>query len=201
MKKILYSLLKKSSAFVFNILYKIETEGLENIPRDGKAILAANHASFLDSMIMFPTIPRKFHAVTGKWLFKIWWLGWLFKVIDCIPTNGSSVGAIRVLEKEEMILIYPEGRCKITKEEAVGPAHKGVAIFALKTGAPVIPIAIKGTYEAWPQTRPLPHFFKNLKVCAGRPLVFDKCSQKTIPEDLLESTLSKIMAAIHELLK
>lgn len=202
MKKLINFFLKDiACVFVFNLLYRVEVKGLENIPRQGKAILASNHASYLDPMILYHITPRKFHAVADKSLFKLWWLGWVFTKTDCVPTNGSSKGAIATLNKEEMILIFPEGECRCGCDRILNPRiHKGVAVFALKAGAPVIPISIKGSFEAWPITRLFPRFFKKISISIGPALLFDKCHEETIPLPLLEKALEKIMSSIKELL-
>ena len=202
-KKIVRFFLKNIAAkFVFCVLYRVKIEGLENIPSSGRVILAANHASYLDPMVLYHSIPRKFHAVTINWLFNIWWLGWVFKYTDCVSTGGSTKGAVAALENEKMLLIFPEGRCRCDRHDTFTERpHKGVAVFALKTGAPIIPIAIKGTYSAWPTKRILPRLFKKLTLHIGPALHFDKYSQERIPLTLLEESLTRILSAIKNLLK
>jgi len=198
-KRLGYWPIKKLLQFFF-LFYSVEVEGIENIPRKGSAILAANHSSFLDAMIMYRVINRHFHAVAAKWLFKIWFVYPALWAADCVPTNGSAQGALHVLMKGDMILIFPEGKCRISKEESSPICHKGVALFALKTGAPVIPIGVKGTFEAWPQTRCYPHFFKKIKVSIGKPMSFEKyTADDKIPDELMIKTLEPIMCRIYEL--
>jgi 1-acyl-sn-glycerol-3-phosphate acyltransferase len=200
MFKMVYIFLKLAGIFVFNFFYRVRVKGIENMPLKGRVILAANHASFLDPMVIFHICPRRFHAVVGKWLLHIWWLSWVFKVTSCVPTNGSSKGALAALDNEEAVLIFPEGHCEPEgKVLPVHRVHKGVAVFALKTGAPVIPIFIKGTFEAWPVWQFLPRFFKRLEVCFGLPFYFDKIDLEVIPQDTLIQVTNKIMEEIRRL--
>lgn len=202
MKKIIRVFLKLISFFIFTLLYKVEVKGLEKIPLEGRVILASNHASFLDPMVLFYVIPREFYALAGKWLFKIWPLGWILWMTNCLPTNGSSKKAISVLERGEMILIFPEGRCRLSKELIFEPnPHKGVAVLALKTGALVVPVALKGTFEAWPRTKIFPKIFKKITVNIGPPLKFEKYRDEIIPESLLKETLNRIISSIKLLLQ
>jgi len=200
MKNLTFTFLKKCGDFVFKFLYKVNVEGLQNIPKDGRCILAANHASYLDPMVMFHITPRKFYAVTAKWLFKLWFISWALKAADCIPTNGSSEGAVATLERNDMILIFPEGGCVTKKEEPISPhPHKGVVVLALKTGSPVVPIGIKGTFDAWPTKNFFPCFFKKIDVRIGEPMYFERYPDERIPLPVVEENLGKIVAAIKQL--
>lgn len=184
----------------FGIFYKVKIEGAENVILSGKAILASNHESFLDPMVLYKFIPRKSHAVAGKWLFKIWWISWVFKVTECIPTNGSLENAAAALMKDEMLLIFPQGICRRIEGDKVAGVHKGVALLALSTGAPVIPVAINGTFEAWPQAQLFPTFFKTITVCVGKPLEFERHKEEDILSPIVEETLDKIMSSITALI-
>ena len=193
-----YFFLRLAFLFMFKVLYRVRVKGAENVPREGMLILASNHASFLDSMVIFHTSPRRFHAVAAKWLFDIWWIAWALRATSCVPTNGSSKGAISVLNNNEAIFIFPEGRCE-PDGKILPYVHKGVAVFALKTGAPVVPIYVKGTFNAWPIGQFFPKFFRALEVCYGRPVYFEKVEPDVIPQDALESVTAKIMSEVKAL--
>lgn len=193
----LHIFLKTLGMFVFNVLYQLKVTGLTNIPKEGKVILVANHSSFLDPMVVFYAFPGRFYAVAGKRLFDIWWLGCLLRLLPCVPTNGSSRGAVSLLNKGEAILIFPEGKCCNPQSGMSSAAHKGVAVLALKTGSPVIPVYINGTGNAWPPANLLPKFFKKLEVYFGRPLYFEKMDSDILPQDALRAGTAKIMNEIN----
>lgn len=194
----LYGFLKLAAGFVFTKLYKVEVEGLENIPLEGKVILAGNHCSFLDPMVLFYLYPRKFYAVVGKDIYNIRWLKWVFKVTNCIPTNGSSQGAIEALRQEKAVLIFPEGGCSHTGN--IEKPRRGAAVLTLKSGAPVIPIAIKGTFEAWPVTQVSPTIFCKIKVRFGKPIYFEKTDLEIIPDNILDFCTKTLIEGIGSLL-
>lgn len=207
MKKFLRLFLKAADVFVCNALYRVKVVGLENIPKNGKAILAANHGSFLDPVVLFHVIRRKHYSITANFLFKIRWLAWAFKATDCIPAGDSKKSAIDnavpLLKKGEMVLLFPEGKCRCKKRQLLyRNPKKGVSVLALKTGAPVIPIGIMGTFDAWPASNMFPAFFKKLEVRIGLPLQFERYKSKnpTIPTDLLKANLKIIMSSIKDLL-
>ncbi len=192
-----YCFLRLMGSFIFNFLYSVKVKGRENVPLKGRVILAASHASFLDPMVIFHTSPRRSRPVAAKWLTHIWWLGWVFRAAGCVPTNGSSKGALAALNNEEAILIFPEGRCQ--PDGNMLPARKGVAVFALKTGSPVVPICVLGTFASWPVGNFCPKFFKRIVVCFGSPLFFDKVNSEIVPEDMLMQVTNKIMEEIKKL--
>jgi len=198
-KKIQRSIVKMSFGVLLKGFYSVKIEGIENLPLDGRAILVANHASYLDPMMLYYFIKRRVLPLAKRPLFTNRWLGWVFRCTDCIPADGSYRGVLSALKKEEMVLIFPEGTRKVLQEAVPSSSHIGAAFFALKAGALVIPVGIKGTFEAWPRTRRFPRLFMRLKLNIGRPLAFARCDEKKIPRPLLEETLQRIMDAVGEL--
>lgn len=194
---------------LFRFFYRVSYSGLENIPLKGKAILAANHHSFYDApFIYYVTLitgrrkyaeGAKYHAVTHKSLFKVWWIRIFLHAFGSIPTNGSTEAVIQTLQDEKMVLIFPEGGCRCCDKNIFSEkAHTGVAIFALTTGAPVIPLAIKGTLEALPIRKRIIRFFRPLELHAGKPLQFEKIAPEELSEEKIHSTLAAILEAIKK---
>jgi len=198
-KKILYKGLKIFDKLFFGLLYRVEVEGLENMPVGGSAIFASNHASFLDPMLLLNIIPRRCHSIAGSWLFKIIFISWVIRTVDSIPAEGSISLSIAALNRGDAVLIFPEGRCRCSKEKFGERPRKGVAVLALKTGAPIIPIYITGTFEAYPEGKIFPRFFKKLKVRIGKPFKLNKYKDEVIPVPILENALQDIMASIKRL--
>ena len=71
-------------------LFRIKVEGLENLPKERNYIIVANHASWLDPMIMVAVIPHKIYGVAMRLLFKIKWLRAIVRALHAIPTGNSS---------------------------------------------------------------------------------------------------------------
>jgi len=146
MRSALYVLVK----YLFSIVARIESEGMENIPKRGAAILAPNHLGRLDSPLIFLMLDRKDASglVADKYK-KNFLMRILVKVVNGIWINreSSDYQALRqaraMLENGWLLGIAPEGTRSMTG--ALIPAKTGVAFLAAKTGVPVIPIAITGT--------------------------------------------------------
>jgi 1-acyl-sn-glycerol-3-phosphate acyltransferase len=155
-------------------------EGLENVPEKGGAILAGNHQSFLDNVILPLMIPDRKVVFLGKAeYFEKWHMRWFFKGASMIPIRrgGGSASeaaldtAVTALREGKLIGIFPEGTR--SPDGRLYRGKSGVARMALEAGVPVIPVGITGTFEAMPYNRkvPRPH---PVVVRFGAPLSFDR---------------------------
>ncbi|HEY3866713.1 MAG TPA: lysophospholipid acyltransferase family protein [Actinocrinis sp.] len=163
-------------------LCKRDWRGRENVPREGGVIVVANHYSFFDPislghfLVCSGRTPR-FMAKAG--VFKNPVLGRLFKAAGQIPVHRDTReaahalrDAIAAVERGELVIMYPEGT--MTKDPDLWPmaGKSGAARMALRTGAPILPVAQWGAQEVFAPYSKSPKFFprKTLKVTAG-PLI------------------------------
>jgi len=190
--------------------------GLENIPKKN-FILAANHQSHLDQIATgYVAVPRKYHYIgqTDRYsgLTKIF-LYILYFLAGVIPVNRkkeesrkrATDRAIEVLKNGACLVIYPEGTRSRTGEIQEG--RPGIAKFFLKTGVPILPVGIKGTFELMPPGKGLPKIKKNVEINVGKPLYFKEefekakklnCDSKEY-EEILEKITNKVMEDIASL--
>jgi 1-acyl-sn-glycerol-3-phosphate acyltransferase len=176
-------------------LFDLKTEGVENLPSDNKIVIAVNHASYIDPLALGAAIPKKIRWVIRKDVYNVWWLKWLFFLTGMIPENGAVGSSLSSLESGSTIGVFPEGTRSWDGRLQAG--KRGIAVLALKTGALVVPCAIRGSFEAYPRTAllPKPH---PVKVKIGRPLRFEKTEAPD--EAMINSALDKIMSAIRSLM-
>ncbi len=152
MEKIFYISGKFFGLFLFKLFFNWEVKGKENIPRKGGFIIASNHLSYLDSIVIGVASPRKLHYLAKSSLFKIPVLSFLIKIYGAIPIEREKKYSIsirkglEILKRGGGVVIFPEGT-RNPKGEVKIP-KKGVAFLAYKTGVPVIPAKIKGTEKA-----------------------------------------------------
>ena len=126
-----------------------DVRGLENVPRKGPLILASNHLNNADPPVLGATTPREISWLTKAEWFKTPLIGWMFKMGGMIPVRRfeADLGALR--EAQEMLQaggclgMFPEGTRSKTAELQRG--EPGSALIALRTGAPVQPVALWGT--------------------------------------------------------
>ncbi|NHI10705.1 1-acyl-sn-glycerol-3-phosphate acyltransferase [Streptomyces sp. KO7888] len=152
---------------IIRLMFRTRVEGVENIPGDGPVILAGNHLTFIDSVIMPLTCDRqvffigKDEYVTGKGL-KGRLMAWFFTGVGMVPVDRDGgrggVAALmtgrRILEEGHVFGIYPEGTR--SPDGRLYRGRTGIARLTLMTGAPVVPFAVIGTDKLQPGGAGLP---------------------------------------------
>jgi len=141
------------------------TGAIDRIPAEGPLILASNHASNLDVPIvgswLIPAMGRRIHWMGKKELFDWPFIGWLATNGGVHPVDRSKADveayrlASRILAEGGALFVFPEGTRSPTG--ALQEARDGVALLALRSGAPIVPIGIAGSHDVWPKGQKLPH--------------------------------------------
>ena len=176
------------------IFFRLKVEGVENIPRRGAVILAANHISWLDPPLVALKVPRKVTFVSKTTFHKNFLTRPIIKSIGIIPLrqhNGTvgMVSTMKSLKKGIPLVIFPEGTRNVSGKPFL-PASPGVALLAEGAKAPVVPVYLKGTDKALPNRarmfRP-----RQVRIFYGKPLTFTGGNRQEFAD--------KVMAAIAEL--
>jgi 1-acyl-sn-glycerol-3-phosphate acyltransferase len=138
--------------------FRLRHEGLDLIPRRGPAIVACNHISYLDPLTNGEAVDRagrRPRFLAKRDLFRIPLVGTVLGGAGQIPVDRGSRDAsaldpaVAALDAGEVVVIYPEGTVT-TREDGLPMAGKtGVARLALRTGAPIVPMASWGSREVW----------------------------------------------------
>jgi 1-acyl-sn-glycerol-3-phosphate acyltransferase len=147
---------------LFRVLFTYDCVGEENVPASGPAVIAANHPSYLDPILLGLQIRRPIHFMAWDALFRVPVMGALMRVFDAFPVDvrkGKGREAYdkakALVESGEVVGIFPEG--KRSRTGWLEPAlREGAARLAWETGAPLIPATIAGAYRAWPHYQSLP---------------------------------------------
>ncbi|MGA0093651.1 MAG: lysophospholipid acyltransferase family protein [Chthoniobacterales bacterium] len=151
-----YSLSKALAKTFFN--YRVV--GAENMIEEGPCIIAANHCSFFDPPLVGVACQRAIHYLARKTLLDVPVLGPILPELNVIPVDQKNadrsalMGAIRVVKNGGAVLIFPEGTR--SPDGNLQAAQPGIGMIAAKTGAPVVPVRIRGSFEAFPKDRTLP---------------------------------------------
>ncbi len=189
-------------------LWVDKVNGLKNIPKNDSFIIAANHASYMDHLIIVSTfvkqLDRKVHFLSKKEHFdnplKATWHNYA----GAIPLDREKGGkgairlAIKFLINGKIIAIHPEGTRSLTGK--LQRAKTGVARLALSARVPVIPVGLIGTFEILPKGKYIPKLQRAI-VNIGRPMYFNKYYDKSMTKKLLRQITKKIMNEIAALSK
>jgi 1-acyl-sn-glycerol-3-phosphate acyltransferase len=147
------------------------------IPRSGPVILAANHISNADAVLiggwLTPRLGRRIHWLGKKEMFEWPVVGWMARNGGVVPVDrgGADVEAFRlaqrVLEAGHVLMVFPEGTRSPTGELQV--PKDGLAMLALRTGATIVPIGVSNTDRVWPKGKLLPRPGKHATMRIGEP--------------------------------
>lgn len=147
---------------VMGPLWPLSIRGKRNVPERGGVVVISNHQSFLDLVLIGQSLHREITYMARDTLWKSLVyrsLTWPFTVMK-IRRGEADLSAIREaierLKRGELILLFPEGTR--TRTGTVGPFTAGFYTMAHRAGVPVLPLRIRGSFEAWPrwQKWPLP---------------------------------------------
>jgi 1-acyl-sn-glycerol-3-phosphate acyltransferase len=193
-------------------LTRVRVEGaVDEIPRSGPVIIAANHSSNLDVPVLgsslMPRIGRRFQWLGKRELFDWPVVGWIARNggVHAIDRGAADVEAFRlaaqILEEGHALFVFPEGTR--SHDGRLGPARDGVAVLALRTGSPIVPVGVSGSYERWPRGQKLPHPGGRVTVRVGSPFRLadelppdlDRRAAKSAATDLI---MRKIAALVPE---
>jgi len=188
----LYSIGRQIARVGMKLLFDVRVEGIENIPSQGPLVVCANHISWWDPVLLAWVMPWPVHFMAKKELFNNGLMAFLLTKLHAFPVNRgkADVGAIRtglsVLEAGQVVGVFPEGTRQKTPDK-LGPGHGGAALLAIKTGARVMPVAIRGKYG----------FRSVIKVACGVPFEI-KGGTGRLSTDVQEGSL-QVMEAIKHL--
>ena len=181
-----YWMIKAILTPVLRFFYRVRVEGLDNVPREGAAILAGNHLSFIDSIFLPLVLRRRITFVAKAEYFDDPKTAWFFRAVGQIPIRRGGGSASRraletakeVLEAGKLFGIYPEGTR--SPDGRLYKGHTGVARLAVDTGAPVIAVAMLGTDRIQPIGQK-PRLFRTVRVRFSEPMVFTTDGERTDP--------------------
>lgn len=153
---------------IFKICFKVEVNGVENIPTDKPFILAVNHKSNWDPPAAALYCPRHLRFMAKEELFKNPIFGRLITKLGAFPISrgrgdlGAIKGAFSILKNNEVLLMFPQGHRMKNGER--GKAQPGVAMIAHKMQVPVVPLCISGEYK----------FRRKIKITYGELIEFSE---------------------------
>ncbi|MFI1605929.1 lysophospholipid acyltransferase family protein [Streptomyces griseofuscus] len=191
---------------LLRLVFRPRIEGLDHVPATGPAIIAGNHLSFSDHFLMPAILKRRITFLAKAEYFtgpgvKGRLTAFFFRSAGQIPVDRSGKEAgqaairegLRVLDKGELLGIYPEGTR--SHDGRLYKGKVGVAVMALRAGVPVIPCAMIGTFEAQPPGRALPRV-RPVTIRFGKPLDFSRFAGMEQQKAVLRAVTDEIMYAI-----
>jgi long-chain acyl-CoA synthetase len=167
---------------VMRVLFRLAVEGRERVPTGGAYLLCPNHESYLDPFAVVA-------ALRPGLVRRTWWGGWtgilystalrrLFsRAAQIVPVDQSRGGgaslalAAQVFERHEALVWFPEGG--LTRDGTLQPFQPGIGVLVERHKVPIVPVAIEGSFEAWPYGGGFPAGFRRwhkIRVRFGAPI-------------------------------
>ncbi|MBI3817986.1 MAG: 1-acyl-sn-glycerol-3-phosphate acyltransferase [Planctomycetes bacterium] len=198
--RILYFILQ----IVLRALIFVKREG-PSLPR-GPVIVAPNHCSFMDPVVMQMSAWRQLSSMMTEIYYNPLWCRWFFQLFRSIPVkegrgNREALSnAIDALRRGWAICIYPEG--SIALDGNLQKFQPGIAALAAAAHAPVVPVAILGTFETFPKHSRFPKLWRRIKIRYGEPIPPpDFNGDDSTRREGLRSYALRIQAAVEKLQK
>jgi 1-acyl-sn-glycerol-3-phosphate acyltransferase len=137
---------------------KVDAAELARLPRRGPLIIVTNHINFLEAPLLYALLyPRDISGFAKAETWRNPFLGLLATVWECVPVDRSSsdIGSMRLaleaLGRGKMLNVMPEGTR--SHDGRLGRGHAGVVAMALRSGAPIVPVALYGSEGFWTNLR------------------------------------------------
>lgn len=194
----LYNTVRAILRFIYIIL-GFKVEGLEHLPADGAVIVAANHVSNWDPIMIALAINRPVHFMGKAELFNHKILGRLLTAFNAFQVKRGSADrqaikhALKILEEGKVLGIFPEGTRNKTGHEI--KARTGIAFIALRSRTAILPVACIGTDRIFPLG-----WFRPLTVRVGELISLEEYQDSKINSAALEQLSDEVFDKINVLL-
>ncbi len=193
---------------MYAVYFRWRVYNPERVPRKGPVVLASNHASILDPPLVGCGLKRSINFLARESLFRFPGIGALLRSWNAVPVDREGGGArglkaiLDRLHKGGGIILFPEGTR--TLDGKLQPARSGVGLTVIKSEAPVVPVRVFGTFEAYGKEVKIPRPYR-VAVKYGRPMMFEKlraeaktCSKPRLKE-IYQQVADELMAEIAKL--
>lgn len=168
-----YSGAKKIFSPIVKLLFRVKITGLENLPEQGGAVISSNHSSILDVVVLGASLTRLLNFMAKKELFKLKLFGKFLGKLGAFPVDrgGADVRAIKhaisLVEKGELVNIFPQGTRYVRIDPSLTVIKSGVGMISYHSKCPVVPIFLKSRKNHV-------HMFGKTEVIIGRPITYEE---------------------------
>lgn len=190
-----YRISKIVLRFILFFVFRIKTEGRENVPSEGGVLLAVNHRSNWDPVIAAIGCRRKLRFMAKSELFKNKIFGALITSLGAFPVHrgkgdiGAIKSALGILKNNETMLIFPEGGR--VRDEHLAEAKPGAVLLAIRAEVPVVPVYISGKYR----------WFSKLTVSFGEPVYYSEYYGEKAKVEELQAMSNELLKKMRALKK
>jgi 1-acyl-sn-glycerol-3-phosphate acyltransferase len=179
------------------ILYKVETRGFENFPKNGGFIIIANHTSYMDGLLLHYATGCELRYVINRKVYQNPLIHYFLKMNRTIPIEANKTEVVKAIEEittgiadKDIIVLFPEG--VITYTGNLSRFKPGVEWMVNSSKAPLVPIAIKGLYGSIFSRKNAGKWYRYIPLSFRRRIVLT-CGETIPPSDVKISYLQKVL--------
>jgi 1-acyl-sn-glycerol-3-phosphate acyltransferase len=142
---------------LIHTMYRVQKDGLENVPDSGACILVCNHVSYVDAIVIAACVRRPVRFIMDHRIFQVPLLNWVFRTMNAIPVasaredpaikEAAFASAASALAAGEIVGIFPEG--SLTRDGEMQPFRAGIERMVRETPVPVVPMALRGLWGSF----------------------------------------------------
>lgn len=169
---------------------------------EGGALIASNHTSFLDPILLSISWPEEVHFLARESLFKAGGFGAFIRALNAHPVSGgaSDVAVFRaistLLKEGKKVILFPEGTR--SKENKLGPIKPGISMLISRSNAAILPTYIHGSYEVWNRKMKLPKLWGKTACIFGTPIYYSDFAHLD-KREAQEAIAAKLSLSIDQL--
>lgn len=185
--------------------FDVTPQGLEHIPEREGFVLASNHASWFDPMFLGSVLERPVHWMAKATLFRHPTLEWFFRKAGQIKVDRVSGGnqaavdrSVELVDEGRIVGVFPEGARSL--DGSLRRGRTGVARIALRTEAPVVPVAMN-SYDVFPKHAKVPDLDQPLVVQIGEPRRYEGMADRVSDRTVCRKVTDEVMSEIGRLLE
>lgn len=170
-----FLILKYTDVLILKVFFRVEAINTHLIPKEGAIIVASNHTSHIDSMVLQGTFPKRITYMILSNNYETWGK-WFFKSQHAIPIKEGGINGdalkqgLELLRNNGTLCIFPEG--KRSPDGNLQEGKHGIDFLAIKSKATIVPAYVHGAFEVLPAGTFFPRFRK-IKIIYGKPIYFD----------------------------
>lgn len=191
------------AGLIHGMWFRGEVAGTDNFPVEGPFLIASNHASHLDPPMVGCQIAKQMRFFARKSLWNNRLLAWWLDQVETIPVERDSgdIGAIKkvllALKEDRAVVLFPEGTR--SPDGHLQKAKAGVGLMACKTGVPVVPCRVYGSFAAFGKGAKVPHFGTPVSIVFGPPIFAAEYDDPAAGKARYETAAQRIMDRIAAL--
>ena len=187
-----FRFIRKIAYVLAHILFRFDVSGMENIPVEGPYLLCANHISALDPVMLAIFMKRQPRFMGKKELFRYWAVSKFLRALGAYPVDRAAADlsayrtSMELLKQGHGLIIFSQG----TRMKDFEGAKGGVAMFALKSGAPIVPAGITGPFK----------FRRKIIIRVGEPISMEPYAGRKVKTDLIDELMGVVVEKVENLL-